>query len=98
MVSEKGLPVPMLFESSKDEFFEAFMTVATGLVSEGKPFSNDDIRKRLIAEPRHSNWFGAAMRRAISEFSLVEVSYNRSRTKSRNGGRLILWAPDKEKK
>lgn len=97
MVSVKGLPVPMLFETSKEDFFEAHAGTVAELVGEGQPFSNDDVRKRLATSPRHSNWYGAAMRRAISEFSLVEVSYGKSRTKSRNGGRLILWEPRKER-
>lgn len=96
MVSAKGLPVPMLFESSKEDFFEAFLNAVAELIGEAQPFTNDDVRKRLSSEPRHSNWYGAAMGRAVSEFKLVEVGYNRSRTRSRNGGRLILWAPSKE--
>lgn len=97
MVSAKGLPVPMLFETSKEEFFEAFLNAVAELVGESRPFSNDDIRKLLASEPRHSNWYGAAMGRAVSEFSLVEVGYSKSRTRSRNGGRLILWEPRKER-
>lgn len=94
MDKTKGLPVPMLFETSKEEFFEAFDAVVCELVNEGEPFSNDDVRKRLGTEPRHSNWYGAAMSHAIAEFKLIEVGYGRSRTRSRNGGRRILWAPN----
>lgn len=97
MVSAKGLPVPMLFETSKEEFYEEFLNVVAELVGELRPFSNDDVRKRLASTPRESNWFGSAMRRAIAEFSLTEVGYSKSRTRSRNGGRLILWAPQKER-
>ncbi|MGP5389832.1 hypothetical protein [Glutamicibacter arilaitensis] len=97
MVSAPGLPVPMLFETSKEEFFEAFLGAVAELIGEARPFSNDDVRKRLSSEPRHSNWYGAAMGRAVAEFSLIEVGYNKSRTRSRNGGRLILWAPKKER-
>lgn len=96
MVSTVGLPVPMLFESSKEEFFEAFLNAVAELIGEARPFSNDDVRKRLDSEPRESNWYGAAMGRAVAEFSLVEVGYSKSRTRSRNGGRLILWEPRKE--
>lgn len=96
MGKPKGLPVPMLFESSKEDFFEAFEATVAELVGEGVPFSNDDVRRRLDASPRHANWFGAAMRRAISVFSLVEVGYGKSRTRSRNGGRRILWEPCKD--
>jgi|GEM_PF-4666645 len=87
----KGLPVAMVFES-KDEFFAAFDGAVVELVNEGRSFTNDDIRDRLPTYPPESNWFGAAMNRAITEFSLVEVGYEKSRTKSRNGGRLIRWA------
>lgn len=96
MADGKGLPVPMLFETSKEEFFEAFSGVVGELVGEGEPFSNDEVRRRLGSEPRHSNWYGAAMSHAIAEFKLVEVGYGRSRTRSRNGGRRILWAPGPE--
>lgn len=87
----------MLFETSKEEFFEAFLDAVAGLIGEARPFSNDDVRKRLSSEPRESNWYGAAMGRAVAEFSLIEVGYNKSRTRSRNGGRLILWEPKKER-
>lgn len=91
MVSAKGLPVPMLFETSKEEFYEAFLNVVAELVIEGKPFSSDEVRKRLSSEPRHSNWWGVAMKKAIAEFSLIEVAYGKSRIRSRNSGRRGEW-------
>jgi len=97
MVSVKGLPVPMLFETSKEEFYEAFLNEVSLLVIEGKPFSSDEVRKRLVTEPRHSNWYGVAMKKAISEFSLTEVAYGKSRIKSRNSGRRGEWIQRKER-
>lgn len=97
MVSVKGLPVPMLFESSKDEWFEAAANAIADRASLGGTFKTDDLRRdATISEPREPNWWGIAFRSAAARGVIEKAGYNESSTLSRSGGASFVWkAKDK---
>lgn len=92
MVSAPGLPVPMLFETSKEEWFEAAANAIADRAALGGTFKTDDLRKNAdIPEPRHPNWWGAAFRASAAKGVIEKAGYNESSTRSRSGGASFIW-------
>lgn len=95
MAEAKGLPVAMLFESSKEEYFAAADLVIVELVNEGRPFTADDFRARMATEPRSSKWPGLAFNMAARQGLIKKSGYRESTTPSRNSGVIAIWVPKK---
>ena len=92
MDKSKGLPVSMLFETSKDEWFEAAANAIADRAALGGTFKTDDLRQAAtIPEPRHPNWWGAAFRTAAGRGVIEKAGYNESSTRSRSGGSSFIW-------
>ena len=92
MVSAKGLPVPMLFESSKAEWFEAAANAIADRASLGGTFKTDDLRRDAdVSEPREPNWWGIVFRSAAARGVIEKAGYNESSTLSRSGGASFVW-------
>lgn len=72
---------------------EHFEAALSELIREGKPFTADDVRRRVRPDvaPHHPNVIGALMAGAATKGLIREIAWRRSTTRSRHAGRVAVW-------
>lgn len=66
--------------------------VIVEMAATGTTFTADDFRVRLLVQPHHPNALGAALARAARRGVITAVGVETSRTPSRHGGLVRVWA------
>lgn len=67
--------------------------VLTELISEGKPFTADDLARRVPVQPEHPNQVGALIMAAARQDRIRKLGYRQSTSKTRRAGAIALWQP-----
>lgn len=60
-------------------------------VHTGKPFTIDDLRREVDAEPHHRNAWGALMHSAARRDEIRKVGYRQSSRRDRRGAVVAVW-------
>jgi len=81
---------PMPLEVSPEDWHGAAVDQIEHLALTREFFTAEDLRA-VIAEPPHSNMWGAAFLAASKRRLIVRWDHRPSRTRSRRGGSLAVW-------
>lgn len=82
---------PPMFLDTREEWFEQARAELETVIASRHLFSADDLRL-LLPTPGHANWWGVLFGAERNAGRIKPMGYTISRSKTRKGGVIRVWA------